>query len=122
MNSRHFSLLGLGTVLSLLLTSCVQVVADSGPSFESVQSAIVAVGYPCASVVNSTEFINGQTIWRVSCQDALVYTAQLSDDEKLCITPMPYVDFPSQFGPTGLMMPTVDERCIAGDQLGRFTR
>jgi len=95
-------------LLSFLLASCSGDIAINDPSIETLASAIRAVGYSCASVVNSNELSNGNTSWRVACQDTLIYTANLSDDGNICVTPMPYVD-----SVVPAVRADIDERCVS---------
>lgn len=107
MRAREIYVLSLGTVTSCLLMSCSQDPA-ADPSLETLASAIRAVGYPCSSVIDSNEFGNERTGWRVACQDTFTYTAYVSDNGSICITPIPYAD---SLSPT--LAQTIDEQCIA---------
>jgi hypothetical protein len=110
MKSRQIYVLSLGAVTSWLLMSCSEDPA-TGPSIETLTAAIRAVGYPCTSVIDSNELSNGRPGWRVACQDTFTYTANISDDGSICITPVPYAD---SVGPT--LVQTIDEQCVsAGD-------
>jgi hypothetical protein len=64
----------------------------AGERNSALVSAIREAGYLCDEVLatNSTE--TPVRMWRVVCDDLLVYMAMLDDDDALHIEPMPYVD------------------------------
>jgi hypothetical protein len=104
---RAIRLLEVVAVVSLFLAGCSGT-PTSDPSVDTLVSAIRAVGYPCASVIDSSEFRNGRTSWRVACQNAFVYTTNVSDDGRICITPVFYGDFPGNAA-----VQTTEEHCVS---------
>jgi hypothetical protein len=97
-------------LLSLLMVGCSADRAGDGPDEESFASAIRAVGFSCTRVVNSNDLRESEENWRVSCDGALTYTARLSEDSGICITPIPSGGFP---GPAAAAEPTIDEQCVS---------
>jgi hypothetical protein len=67
--------------------------ADRGTalSADRLGAAVRGAGFPCARVVNSDEIHNGPNAWRVSCENATVYTANIQDG-RICISASAYVD------------------------------
>ena len=81
---------------------------------DTLESAIRAAGYPCTGVVDSTEIGEGTAAWRVQCQDALTYTADLFDDDRICVVPVANVD--AVFGEATRQRP-IDERCVSSGEI-----
>ena len=81
---------------------------------DALEAAIRAAGYPCTAVVESTELGEGNPAWRVQCQDALTYTANLSDDDRICVAPVANVD--AVFGAVTRERP-IDERCVSSGEI-----
>jgi outer membrane murein-binding lipoprotein Lpp len=113
MKFRNMLIVGAVVLESLFLTSCSQELATDDLSAEALASAIRAVGYSCDSVVSSTEMSDARTSWRVSCQGAAAYTANLSGSGTICVTPIAYADAP---GPAGPVI-TPEETCIAASEI-----
>lgn len=94
--------------MQLLLLGCSQ---ESAPTVETLASAIRAVGYPCAGVVDSSDLEIGDS-WRVACEDQLTYTAQLTEDGSICVAPVLYVD---SVGPS--VEAEIGEQCVAAGDI-----
>jgi hypothetical protein len=112
MKSRKIYLLSLGAVLTILVTGCSDDVSIDTTPIDTLESAIRAVGYSCAGVVDSSRLADELSVWRLKCQDALVYTTNLSSDGRICVLPMAYVD---SVIPAGLTdgVNRVAERCVS---------
>ncbi len=114
MRARRIRVLNLVAVLCLLLASCSgDFAAIDEPSVDTLQSAIRAVGYPCAGVVSSMDITNERTGWRVECQGAIAYTAARSSHGTICVTPMPFVDGVVPPGLPNRPQNGIDERCVS---------
>lgn len=110
MKWRQTHVLSVVTAASCLIVSCSGEPA-SGQSIETIASAIRAVGYPCAKVIDSNELGDDRAGWRVACEGTFTYTASVSKDGSICITPLLYED---SIGPA--LAQAIDEECIsAGD-------
>ena len=110
--------LSLGALLGYLLAGCSGDFATDEFPADRLKSVIRAVGYPCIEVVDSARLTDESRAWRVQCQDALAYTASLSNDGRICVVPMAYVDSVVAPGVSNRIT-TLDERCVSEGQVVR---
>jgi len=112
MKSRFVHALGRVAPGLLLLAGCSGQPAPDNPSLDTLASAIRAAGYVCANVVNSSEVDGGSNNWRVSCEGTLTYSAKVTAESSICVTPVPYID---SIGPA--LTAGSAERCVSASDI-----
>jgi len=66
--------------------------SDAAEQNAALASAIHEAGFLCNEVLGANGAETPVRMWRVVCEDFLVYFAALDEDDALHVEPMPYVD------------------------------
>ena len=61
--------------------------------------SIVGDGFDCAEVISAGAVGTSGRVWRVRCTEALIYSLEVDEFERVQVTPTPYGDIPSPTGP-----------------------
>jgi hypothetical protein len=92
MSSEQFCRMLLASSAFALLIGCAAPTDVDSLSGARLGAAVRGAGFPCTGVISSDEAgSNGAMIWRVSCENAAVYTANVQDG-RICATPIAYID------------------------------